>query len=95
MLKPINIGFGNIVIANRIVAVVSPDSAPIKRLVKEAKASERLIDATLGRRGRAVIITDDGHLILSSLQPETLANRILTREDGSQQLDDGGVRHES
>lgn len=92
MLKPINIGFGNIVIANRIIAVVSTDSAPTKRLVKEAKANGRLIDATFGRRGRAVIITDDGSLILSSLQPETLANRIDNpKDDGSQQQDDGGV----
>lgn len=84
-LKLINIGFGNIVMANRIIAVVSPDSAPIKRLVQEARAENRVLDATYGRRCRAVIITDDNRLILSSLQPETLANRIAEtggEEDG-------------
>ncbi len=84
-LKLINIGFGNIVMANRIIAVVSPDSAPIKRLVQEARTENRVLDATYGRRCRAVIITDDNRLILSSLQPETLANRIAEtggEEDG-------------
>ncbi len=86
LLKLVNIGFGNIVMANRIIAVVSPDSAPIKRLIQDARGDGRVLDATYGRRCRAVIITDDNRLILSSLQPETLANRI--NESGGQD-DDG------
>jgi len=74
--KTINIGFGNIVVANRIVAVISPESAPVKRIIQEAKESKRLIDATYGRRTRAVIITDSDHIILSSIQPETISGRI-------------------
>jgi len=74
--KLINVGFGNIVIANRIVALVSPESAPIKRLVQEGRDKGLVIDATYGRRTRAVIITDSNHIILSSIQPETVANRI-------------------
>ena len=85
-LKLINIGFGNIVMANRIIAIVSPDSAPIKRLIQEARKEQRVLDATYGRRGRAVIITDDNRLILSSLQPETLANLIT---EAVNQEDDG------
>ena len=76
MNKTINIGFGNIVVANRIVAVISPESAPVKRIIQEAKESKRLIDATYGRRTRAVIITDSDHIILSSIQPETISGRI-------------------
>jgi len=74
--KTVNIGFGNIVVANRIVAVVSPDSAPIKRIIQEAKEEKKLLDATYGRRTRAVIITDSDHIILSSIQPETISGRI-------------------
>ncbi len=79
-IKLINIGFGNIVMMNRVVAIVSPESAPIKRSVQEARERGILIDATHGRRTRAVIITDSGNIILSSLQPETLANRILIKD---------------
>ncbi len=79
-IKLINIGFGNIVLANRIVAIVSPESAPIKRIIQEARDESRLVDATYGRRTRAVIITDSEHIILSSIQPETMANRIATKE---------------
>ena len=75
-MKLINIGFGNIVSANRLVAIVSPDSAPIKRIVQDAKEKGTLIDATHGRRTRAVIITDSDHIILTYLQTETLANRM-------------------
>ena len=75
-MQLINIGFGNIVSANRIVAIVSPDSAPIKRMVQEAKDAKTAIDATYGRRTRAVIITDSGHIILSAIQPETVAGRV-------------------
>lgn len=74
--KIINIGLGNIVLANKIVAVVSPESAPIKRMVQEARDNGQLIDATYGRRTRAVIISDSGHIILSPVQPETIARRL-------------------
>ena len=80
----VNIGFGNIVSADRLIAIVSPESAPIKRIVQEARESGRLIDATCGRRTRAVVITDSDHVILSAIQPETVANRLdskLEQED--------------
>lgn len=80
MIKLINIGFGNIVSANRLVAIVSPESAPIKRIIQEARDSGMLIDATYGRRTRAVIITDSGHIVLSAVQPETVANRLNSKE---------------
>lgn len=76
----INIGFGNIVSANRIVAIVSPESAPIKRIISEARQHGQLIDATYGRRTRAVIITDSEHVILAAVQPETVANRLAAKE---------------
>ena len=75
-MKFINIGFGNMVAANRMVAVVSPDSAPVKRLIQDAKDEGRTIDVTCGRRTRAVIITDSEHVILSAIQAETIANRL-------------------
>lgn len=75
-MKLINIGFGNMVSANRLIAIVSPDSAPIKRLVQEARDRGALIDASYGRRTRAVLIMDSDHVILSALQPETVANRL-------------------
>lgn len=78
--KLINIGFGNIVLSNRIIAIVSPESAPIKRIIQEARDNGKLVDATYGRRTRAVIITDSEHIILSSIQPETVANRIITKD---------------
>lgn len=78
-IKLVNIGFGNIVSANRIVAIVSPDSAPIKRIITEARDRGVLIDATYGRRTRAVIMTDSDHVILSAVQPETVANRLTSR----------------
>lgn len=76
----INIGFGNILAANRIVAIVAPDSAPIKRTIQEARDRGMLIDATYGRRTRAVVITDSGHVVLSAVQPETVAHRFTARE---------------
>ncbi len=79
-IRLINIGFGNIVAANRIVAIVSPESAPIKRLVQEARERGMLIDATYGRRTRAVIIADSDHIILSAVQPETVAHRLTNKE---------------
>ncbi len=75
-MKFINIGFGNMVAAERIVTIVSPDSAPVKRLVQDAKDSGRVIDVSCGRRTRAVIITDSEHVILSAIQSETIANRV-------------------
>ena len=75
-MQLVNIGFGNIVSSERIVAIVSPESAPIKRMVQEAKDNKTAVDATCGRRTRAVIITDSGHVILSAVQPETVAGRI-------------------
>ncbi|HHY38407.1 MAG TPA: DUF370 domain-containing protein [Clostridia bacterium] len=79
-IKLVNIGFGNIVSGNRIVAIVSPESAPIKRIISNARDQGVLIDATYGRRTRAVIITDSDHVILSAVQPETVANRLGARE---------------
>ena len=80
-MKLINIGFGNIVSAERIISIVSPESAPIKRIVQEAKDSKMAIDATYGRRTRSVIIMDSGHIILSAVQPETIAGRVDTGLD--------------
>ena len=80
-MKLISIGFGNAVAAGRILAVVSPDSAPIKRMVQEARERGVLVDATYGRRTRAVLITDSDHIILSALQPETVASRLNGREE--------------
>lgn len=80
-MKLINIGFGNIVSADRIVAIVSPESAPIKRIVQDAREAGELVDATYGRRTRAVIITDSGHIVLSAIQPETVAHRFVQHKD--------------
>lgn len=77
-MKLINIGFGNMVSANRLIAIVSPESAPIKRIVREAEDKGMLVNATYGRRTRAVLVTDSGHIILSSIQPETVANRLTS-----------------
>lgn len=79
-MKLINIGFGNVVSTSKLVAIVSPESAPIKRIVQEAKEKGNLIDATYGRKTRAVIITDSDHVILSSLQVETLSSRFNDKE---------------
>ena len=76
MLKLVNIGFGNTVAADKIVAIVSPDSAPIKRMVQEAKDNGTAIDATFGRKTRAVLIMDSDHIVLSAVQAETVADRI-------------------
>jgi hypothetical protein len=74
-MQLVNIGFGNIVSAERIVSIISPESAPIKRMIQDAKDSKMAIDATYGRRTRSVIVMDSGHIILSAVQPETIANR--------------------
>lgn len=80
-IKLINIGFGNIVAAGRVVAIVAPESAPIKRIISDARDRGQLIDATYGRRTRAVIITDSNHVVLSAIQPETVANRFMVSKD--------------
>ncbi len=80
-MKLINIGFGNMINAQRLVAIVSPDSAPIKRIIQECKERGTLIDATQGRRTRAVIIMDSDHVILTYLQCETVANRLDSEQD--------------
>lgn len=87
-MKLINIGFGNMVSASRLVAIVSPESAPIKRVIQDARESGSLIDATYGRRTRAVIITDSDHIILSAVQPETVANRVVDYEEEAEELED-------
>ena len=79
-LKMINIGFGNIVSAGRVVAIVAPDAAPVKRIVQDARERSVLVDATCGRRTRAVIVTDSGHIILSALLPETIMHRLDSKE---------------
>ena len=86
-LTLINIGYGNIVPANRIVAIISPESAPVKRIIQEAREDKLLVDATYGRRTRAVIITDSGHIILSSIQPETVASMIISKDQTKEQND--------
>ena len=85
-MKLINIGFGNMVSAGRLIAIVSPESAPIKRIVQEARDKGSLIDATYGRRTRAVIIMDSDNVILSAVQPETVANRLA--DDNEDELDE-------
>ena len=86
-VKLVNIGYGNFASASRLISIISPDSAPVKRIVQEARDKGALIDATYGRRTRAVIITDSDHVILSAVQPETVANR-LNDEDDEAELDD-------
>ena len=80
-MKFINVGFGNMVAAGHIVAIAAPDSAPIKRLVQDAKEDDRVIDVSCGRRTRAVIITDSEHVILSAIQAETITNRLSDDAD--------------
>ena len=83
-MQLVNIGFGNVVSANKIVSIVSPEAAPIKRIIQEAKDTKVAIDATCGRRTRAVLIMDSGHIVLSAVQPETIATRLdkdITKEE--------------
>ena len=87
-MKLINIGFGNLVSASRLIAIVSPESAPIKRIIQDAKEKATLIDATYGRRTRAVIITDSEHVILSAVQPETVAARAEPDTDMEEDVED-------
>ena len=83
-MKLIHIGFGNIVISDRVVAIISPESAPIKRVIREAEESGKLVNATYGRRTRAVIVTDSDHIILSALQPETISNRLIQEDSADE-----------
>ena len=85
-MQLVNIGFGNIVSANRIIAIVSPESAPIKRIVQEAKDKGTAVDATYGRRTRAVVIMDSGHIILSAVQTETVAQKVEIKEKGAKYI---------
>ena len=80
-MKLVNIGFGNMVSSSRMVAIVGPESAPIKRIISDAREKGQLIDATYGRRTRAVIVADSGHVILSAIQPETVAARMGIRSE--------------
>ncbi len=86
--KLINIGYGNYVSAARVVALVAPDSAPIKRIIRDAQERSMLIDATYGRRTRAVVITDSEHVVLCAMQPETLAHRLDAQSDDEFELDE-------
>ena len=87
-MKFINVGFGNMVAVDRVVALASPDSAPIKRLIQDSKDDGRAIDVTCGRRTRAVIITDSEHVILSAIQTETIANRLENSNDICDEADE-------
>jgi len=85
-IKLINIGFGNIVAAHRIVTIIGPESAPIKRIIQEGKDKGMVIDATYGRRTRAVLVMDSGHVVLSAIQPETIANRLDQDDDIEEEI---------
>ena len=87
-MKFINVGFGNMVAVDRVITLAAPDSAPIKRLVQSAKDEGRAIDVTCGRRARAVIITDSDHVILSPIQPETIANRLSSEYEAEEETED-------
>ena len=90
-IKLINIGFGNIVSAQRVVTIIGPESAPIKRIIQDGRDKGVVIDATYGRRTRSVLIMDSGHLVLSALQPETIAIRLAVEEDDDDEAgEDGG-----
>lgn len=86
-MRLINIGFGNLISAQRLISVIGPDSAPVKRMIQEAREAGELIDATYGRRTRAVLIMDSGHIVLSALQPETLSARLGGKETETSEED--------
>ena len=88
MSKFVNIGFGNIVNADKIVAIVSPDAAPVKRMVQSAKESGKIIDATQGRRTKAVMVTEDGYIVLSALQPDTIGRRLQSDKNSMEEKGD-------
>lgn len=87
-MRLINIGFGNMVNVGKLIAIVSPESAPIKRIVQEARDKGSLVDATYGRRTRAVIIMDSDHVVLSAVQPETVANRLNDEAENEEEDDE-------
>ena len=87
-MRFISIGFGNMVSAARVVSLISPDSAPVKRLIQDAREAGRVIDVTCGRRTRSVIITDSDHVILSAIQPETIAHRVEDQTDDEEDEDE-------
>lgn len=89
MNQMINVGFGNVVNSSKIVAIIRPEAAPIKRMVQNAKDNQMAIDATCGRRTKAVLVTESGHLVLSALLPETIAGRMNYKEDGVAGQGDG------
>ena len=84
-MKLINIGFGNVVNSDKVIAIINPDSAPIKRMIQEARDRSMLIDATYGRRSRSVLVTDSDHVILSPIQPETIANRLSSEYEAAEE----------
>lgn len=86
-VKLLNIGFGNMVSAGRLMAIISPESAPIKRMVQDARDKSLLIDATYGRKTRAVLVMDSGQIVLSAIQPETVAHRIVQQEVVEESVD--------
>ena len=88
MNRLIHVGFGNIVNTGKIIAIVSPESAPIRRIISKAKESNMLIDATYGRRSRSVLVTDSDHVILSPIQPETIANRLSSEYEAAAEEED-------
>lgn len=83
-MKLIHIGFGNTVVSDRVIAIISPESAPVKRIIREAEENGKLINATYGRKTRAVIVTDSDHIVLSGLQPETISNRLLQEDSADE-----------
>ena len=83
-MKLIHIGFGNTVVSDRVIAIIGPESAPVKRIIREAEENGKLINATYGRKTRAVIVTDSDHIILSGLQPETISNRLLQEDSADE-----------
>ena len=90
-VKLINIGFGNLVSASRLLSIVSPESAPIKRIIQDSRERGLLVDATFGRRTRAVIIMDSGHVVLSALQPETVAGRVAGKTEKVSEEEEEGA----
>ena len=83
-MKLIHIGFGNTVVSDRVIAIIGPESAPVKRIIREAEENGKLINATYGRKTRAVIVTDSDHIILSGLQPETISNRLIQEDSADE-----------
>ena len=92
-MQLINVGFGNAVSAGRVIAIVSPESAPIKRIIQDARDKGVLIDATYGRRTRAVIVMDSDNVILTSIQPETVANRVIDHDDTEEEDEEPPVEN--